>query len=75
MQINLKAPAIDKGWGVEIFGADKDFGLQFLNLPEVKAARGFLQCNGEGYCFIEFWTDREGDILKAAEAIQFCLAK
>ncbi len=70
MRIELKSPEMDKGWGMEIFGAEKDFGLRFLALPEVKRARGFLQCNGENYCFVEFWTDNSEDILQAGIAIE-----
>ena len=38
---------------------------------DFKQARPFLQCDCQDYIFIEFWTDHQATILKAAEG--FCI--
>lgn len=74
VKINLKSPSMDKGYGVEIF--DAGFKVEFLlTLPEVKSAKGFLQCSTLDYSFLEFWTDKEDLILAAWEAIENKLKK
>jgi hypothetical protein len=69
LRTDLKSPVMDKNFGVEIF--DSKVPLFFLiSLPEVKKAKGFLQCHSDEYTFIEFWTDNEDDILAAWQAIE-----
>lgn len=72
MRIEIHLPDGLKGYGVEIINANKDCAF-LLALPEVKAAKGFLQCRSLDYSLIEFWTDEENLILNACVAVEKAL--
>lgn len=76
MLATLVAPHFDKGFSTQIermegksFLSPESIHFDIMALPEVKAARGFLQSHSRDFLMIEYWTENQTLISQAHEAI------